>query len=124
MATPNAIGAMRRRNRSYFVTSGGLARPALTAPRNPSQCSCASRAPRAEHGGRKLARRIARLDAFGMRFRALAAILFSASLSAGCAVRTQPYRFASPLLGQADVPPAWSGRNSDGRSPDARHADT
>ncbi|MEO6775503.1 MAG: hypothetical protein ABI467_21250 [Kofleriaceae bacterium] len=34
-----------------------------------------------------------------------------------CVGRTQPYRFTSPLLGGADVPPAFSGRPGD---PDAR----
>lgn len=38
---------------------------------------------------------------FAMRFAALAAVL---ALSMGCASRAQPYRFASPLLGAADVP--------------------
>jgi hypothetical protein len=30
-----------------------------------------------------------------------------------CAARTQPYRFSSPLLGAADVPPAWSAAPGD-----------
>jgi hypothetical protein len=38
-----------------------------------------------------------------MRFAVLAAAL---ALSTGCASRSQPYRFASPLLGSADVPTA------------------
>jgi hypothetical protein len=32
---------------------------------------------------------------------------------AGCAGRAQPYRFSSPLLGAADVPPAWSAAPAD-----------
>jgi hypothetical protein len=40
---------------------------------------------------------------FRMRLRTLAAAL---ALCAGCATRAQPYRFASPLLGAADVPAA------------------
>jgi hypothetical protein len=36
-----------------------------------------------------------------MRLRTLAAAL---ALTAGCAVRAQPYRFSSPMLGAADVP--------------------
>jgi hypothetical protein len=73
-----------------------------------------------------------------MRFRAPAALRLAAvsavlaAASTGCAVRARPYRFASPLLGQADVPPAWSGRNPaadpfgrnpTGRDPSGRDAD-
>jgi len=32
--------------------------------------------------------------------------------AAACAGRAQPYRFSSPLLGGADVPPSWSGKPS------------
>lgn len=40
-----------------------------------------------------------------MRFFALAAVLgLAIGLGTGCASRAQPYRFASPLLGNADVP--------------------
>jgi hypothetical protein len=42
-------------------------------------------------------------DHFEMRLRTLAAAL---ALIAGCAVRSQPYRFASPMLGAADIPAA------------------
>ncbi len=35
----------------------------------------------------------------------------------GCAGRTQPYRFSSPLLGAADVPPAFSARPGDPDAP-------
>jgi hypothetical protein len=38
--------------------------------------------------------------------------------AAGCATRAQPFRFSSPLLGQADVPPAWSAAPAD---PNARY---
>lgn len=42
-----------------------------------------------------------------MRSRALASVLgLAIGLGAGCATRSQPYRFASPLLGVADVPTA------------------
>jgi hypothetical protein len=43
-----------------------------------------------------------------MRFRALAAVLLlaAAGLATGCATRARPYRFASPLLGSADIPDA------------------
>lgn len=37
--------------------------------------------------------------------------------AAACAGRAQPYRFSSPLLGAADVPPAWSGRPDDPSEP-------
>lgn len=40
-------------------------------------------------------------------------ILAVAISTAGCAGRAQPYRFGSPMLGQADVPPAWSGAPGD-----------
>lgn len=33
--------------------------------------------------------------------------------AAACAGRAQPYQFSSPLLGAADVPPAWSARPED-----------
>ncbi len=33
--------------------------------------------------------------------------------ASACAGRAQPYRFSSPLLGGADVPPAWSGKPGD-----------
>ncbi|NVB83236.1 MAG: hypothetical protein HOV81_32990 [Kofleriaceae bacterium] len=39
-----------------------------------------------------------------MRLRALATLL--AIAATGCAQRTQPYRFSSPMLGLADLPPA------------------
>jgi hypothetical protein len=42
-------------------------------------------------------------DPFGMRSGVLAAVLLLA-LGSGCATRARPYRFASPLLGSADVP--------------------
>lgn len=44
-------------------------------------------------------------------------ILAVAIGAAGCATRAQPYRFSSPMLGQADVPPAWSAAPGD---PNAR----
>jgi hypothetical protein len=37
---------------------------------------------------------------------ALRALLLLAAVSSGCATRERPYRFSSPLLGMADVPPA------------------
>ncbi|HSD88033.1 MAG TPA: hypothetical protein VLB44_10985 [Kofleriaceae bacterium] len=39
-----------------------------------------------------------------MRFRALPALLLTVAGASGCATRTQPYRFSSPLLGMVDVP--------------------
>jgi hypothetical protein len=51
--------------------------------------------------------------------RALAPLLLAAALS-GCAVRASAYRFSSPMLGTADVPPSWSGQASV-RGPDVRH---
>lgn len=39
-----------------------------------------------------------------MRLRTLAAAVAMAAATTGCATRAQPYRFASPLLGAADVP--------------------
>lgn len=44
-------------------------------------------------------------------------ILAVAIGTAGCAGRGRPYRFSSPMLGQADVPPAWSAASGD---PNAR----
>ena len=49
-------------------------------------------------------------------------VLAALLLAAGCASRAQPYRFASPMIGGADVPPAWLGA-PDGRHPDNRHPD-
>jgi len=42
-----------------------------------------------------------------MRRAALAALLFAGAplLATGCATRAQPYRFASPMIGGADLPP-------------------
>ena len=48
--------------------------------------------------------RRAPVDPPGMRFSALAAVL--ALAATGCAQRTQPYRFSSPMLGVADLPAA------------------
>ena len=64
-----------------------------------------------------------------MRLRTFAAVLAVALAATGCAVRTQPYRFASPMLGAADVPapslpgvePASKAR-SKRRSAPARYA--
>ena len=51
------------------------------------------------------------------------AVAIGAAGSAACAGRAHPYRFSSPLLGGADVPPAWSGKPEDPddqwRRPDA-----
>jgi hypothetical protein len=40
------------------------------------------------------------------------------ALAGGCVGRTQPYRFSSPLLGGADVPPAFTAKPGD---PNARY---
>ena len=58
-----------------------------------------------------------------MRTRLLAALLFAATAATGaCAPRTQPYRFAMPMLGQADVP-AETLQPAAGRRP-GRDSDT
>jgi hypothetical protein len=45
-------------------------------------------------------------------------VIFAVAIAAtGCATRAQPFRFSSPLLGQADVPPDWSAAPGD---PNAR----
>lgn len=48
----------------------------------------------------------------------MSARLLALALVAGCAGRAQPYRFSSPLLGAADVPPAWTAVPPD---PNARY---
>ncbi|MBL9016534.1 MAG: hypothetical protein JNL83_20260 [Myxococcales bacterium] len=48
--------------------------------------------------------------------RPLLAAALLAALAAGCAQRAQPYRFGSPMLGAADVPPA--PLRADPRAPD------
>lgn len=50
--------------------------------------------------------------------RPLLAAALLAALAAGCGQRTQPYRFGSPMLGAADVPPA--PLRADPREPPAR----
>jgi hypothetical protein len=40
-------------------------------------------------------------------------LLVGLALIAACAPRTQPYRFASPMLGMADVPPAPLGHETE-----------
>lgn len=49
----------------------------------------------------------------------LRGVIFAVAIgAAGCATRAQPFRFSSPMLGQADVPPAWSAAPGD---PNARY---
>jgi hypothetical protein len=50
--------------------------------------------------------------------RALAAALLA--MAAGCATRTQPYRFASPMIGGADVPPPRLPTAAPSRAPRAQ----
>lgn len=57
-----------------------------------------------------------------MRRRPLAALLLALAAGTGCAARTQPYRFAMPMLGQADVPPAELGGPRQTPDPDTRVA--
>jgi len=62
----------------------------------------------------------------GMRLRAFAALLFAAAAAlavSGCGARDHPYRFASPMLGHADVPshrlPDGSGSSGSSDRPSA-----
>jgi hypothetical protein len=57
-----------------------------------------------------------------MRARPLAALLFAAAAITACAPRAQPYRFAMPMLGQADVPAERLGPSgrANARDPDAQ----
>lgn len=58
-----------------------------------------------------------------MRSRSFAAALFALALAPACATRTQPYRFASPMLGVADVPRAAAplGTQAPISAPATRH---
>ena len=55
-----------------------------------------------------------------MRFRALAGVWLALAI-AGCATRAHPYRFASPLLGNADVPAERLGNESPARERTVAH---
>jgi hypothetical protein len=48
-------------------------------------------------------------------------LLLAAVIASGCASRAEPYRFSSPMLGMADVPPAPLHEDSPASSSSSSH---